>query len=57
MLGPAQPRFPQIIEYTLYMPGSLHTNDVGKHLGPDRVADQILSVSLAMVDPEAARGF
>lgn len=57
VLGPAQPAFAQNIEYTQYMPGSLHMNDVGKHLGPDRVADRILSVSLAMVDPEAARGF
>lgn len=55
--GPAQPAFVQNIEYTQYLPGSLHRNDVGKHLGPDRVADRMLSVSLAMVDPEAARSF
>jgi len=45
------------IEYTQYMPGSLHSNDQGKHVGEDRVADSIGSVSLAMKDPAAARDF
>ena len=40
LVGPGQPSGPQNIEYTQYMPGSLHSNDQGKHLGPDRVADQ-----------------
>ena len=39
------------------MPGSLHSNDQGKHLGPDRIADKLVSVSLAMQDPTAARDF
>lgn len=57
MPGPQQPAFTQNLEYTQYMPGSLHGNDIGKHLGPNRVADRLVSVSLAMVDPEAARSF
>ena len=61
--GPAQPLGPagqlalQNIEYTQYQPGSLHSNDAGKHLGADRIADRLLSVSLAMADPAAGREF
>jgi catechol 2,3-dioxygenase-like lactoylglutathione lyase family enzyme len=57
MVGPIQPSGPQNIEYTQYMPGSLHSDDQGKHLGPDRVADKLIAVSLAMQDPTAARDF
>ena len=39
MDGPMQPNGPQNIEYTEYQPGSLHSNDEGQHLGPDRVGD------------------
>ncbi len=53
MVGPED----QNIEYTQYMPGSLHSNDQGKHLGEDRIADKLVSVSLAMHDPMAARDF
>jgi len=53
MVGPEQ----QNIEYTQYMPGSLHFNDRGKHLGEDRVADRLVSVSLAMEDTRAAQDF
>jgi Glyoxalase/Bleomycin resistance protein/Dioxygenase superfamily len=57
MAGPIQPSGPQNIEYTQYMPGSLHSDDQGKHIGPDRVADKLIAVSLAMQDPTAARDF
>ena len=57
LAGPLQPFGPQNIEYTQYEPGSLHTLDQGKHLGPDRVADKLISVTLAMQDPAAARDF
>lgn len=57
MAGPLQPSGPQNIEYTQYMPGSLHSDDQGKHLGPDRVADKLIGVALAMKDPAAARDF
>ncbi len=55
--GPQQPGFAQNIEYTQYMPGSKHTLDAGQHLGPDRVADKMVAVTLAMQDPAAARAF
>ena len=57
MKGPQQFAEPQNIEYTQYQPGSLHTNDVGMHLGPDRVADRMTVVTLAVQDPAAARAF
>jgi catechol 2,3-dioxygenase-like lactoylglutathione lyase family enzyme len=57
MAGPQQPSGPQNIEYTQYMPDSLHSNDQGKHLGSDRVADKLIAVALAMKDPAAARDF
>jgi catechol 2,3-dioxygenase-like lactoylglutathione lyase family enzyme len=57
MAGPLQPSGPQNIEYTQYMPGSLHSNDQGKHLGPDRVASKLIAVALAMKDPAATRDF
>jgi catechol 2,3-dioxygenase-like lactoylglutathione lyase family enzyme len=57
MPGPLQPSGPQNIEYTQYMPGSLHSNDEGKHLGPDRVATKLIAVALAMKDTAAARDF
>lgn len=61
--GPLQPisrdgkALPQTIEYTQYMPDSLHSNDVGQHLGSDRIADRLLGVALAMVDPATAKDF
>ncbi|HTH53264.1 MAG TPA: VOC family protein [Edaphobacter sp.] len=45
----------QNIEYTQYMPDSMHSKDQGQHLGSDRIAESIGSVSLAMRDPAAAR--
>ncbi len=57
LAGPMQPSGPQNIEYTQYMPGSLHSNDQGQHLGPDRVAAKLIAVALAMQDPAAARDF
>ena len=53
MVGPER----QNIEYTQYMPGSLHSNDQGKHLSEDRVADRLIAVSLSMKDTAAARDF
>jgi len=63
MPGPLQPigpdfkPIPQNIEYTQYMPGSLHSKDFGLHLGADRIGDRLLGVALAMADPEGARMF
>lgn len=47
----------QNIEYTQYMPGSMHWNDRGKNLGPDRIAQQIAGLSVAMQDPKSAETF
>ena len=47
----------QFIEYTQYLPGSLHSNDQGKHLDDDRIADRMIAVSLSMQDQAAARDF
>jgi len=48
---------PQNIEYTQYMPGSLHSKDAGLHLGANRVATKMIVVTLAMQDPAAAHAF
>jgi len=53
MVGPEE----QNIEYTQYMPGSLHSKDQGQHLGAQRISKQIWGVSLRMEDPVAARTF
>ena len=57
MKGPQQFADPQNIEYTQYMPESMHSKDFGQHLGPDRVGDRMTVVALAMQDPAAARAF
>ena len=57
MKGPMQFRDPQNIEYTQYMPGSLHSKDIGLHVGPDRIADKMIVVTLAMQDPNAAAAY
>jgi catechol 2,3-dioxygenase-like lactoylglutathione lyase family enzyme len=57
MPGPLSPTGPQNMEYTQYMPGSLHSNDVGQHLGPDRIATQMTLVTLAVDDPAGAATF
>lgn len=53
MVGPEQ----QNIEYTEYMPGSMHSNDRGKHLGANRISEEIVGLSLVMEDPAAAQAF
>jgi catechol 2,3-dioxygenase-like lactoylglutathione lyase family enzyme len=53
MVGPEQ----QNIEYTQYMPGSLHSKDKGQHLGANRISTEIFGVSLRMEDPVVARAF
>ena len=57
LAGPMQFATPQNIEYTEYMPGSRHTLDFGQHISPDRVAESMSVVVLAMQDPAAARQF
>ena len=47
----------QNIEYTQYLPGSLHFDDRGKHLGDHRLSTTMFAVALAVHDREAARNF
>lgn len=42
-----------VIEYTEYMPGSLHTRDLGQHLGPSRIATHLSAVLEPVQDPAA----
>jgi catechol 2,3-dioxygenase-like lactoylglutathione lyase family enzyme len=53
MTGPEQ----QNIEYTRYMPGSMHSNDGGKHLGGNRIGGEILAVGIDLQDPSAGIAF
>lgn len=46
----------QNLEYTQYLPGSLHY-DRGKHLGAGRPADSFFAVSVSMKDRDAARAY
>ena len=55
--GPTQASVPQNIEFTQYLPGSLHAKDTGQHLGPDRVGDKMTVVALAVQDTTTAREF
>jgi catechol 2,3-dioxygenase-like lactoylglutathione lyase family enzyme len=57
MPGPATPQGPQNLEYTQYMPGSLHSKDFGKNIGPNRISDHLTSVTVATEDPAAAKKF
>ena len=47
----------QTIEYTQYMPGSRHSEDHGKHLGPNRVSDRLVGVAFLAADVRAEREF
>jgi catechol 2,3-dioxygenase-like lactoylglutathione lyase family enzyme len=47
----------QTIEYTQYMPGSMHFEDRGKHLGENRISQHLLGATLAVKDLAAARAF
>ncbi len=57
MPGPLTAQGPQNIEYTQYMPGSLHSKDFGRDLGPDRIATRMIGVTLAAADRSAAYNF
>jgi len=52
---PIQGSAPLNLEYTQYLPGSLHAKDSGQHLGPDRVGDRITAVAISTENPAAAR--
>ncbi len=47
----------QVIEFTQYMSGSMHSNDRGKHLGRNRISKHITGVGMPMEDPAASVAF
>ncbi len=53
MVGPEN----QNIEYTQYLPGSLHSEDRSKHLGKDRLSEHLKTVAVKMQDTAAAEAF
>ena len=57
MPGPDTLTGPQNMEYTQYMPGSLHSKDFGQHLGKDRISTQLIAASIAFTNPAAASSF
>jgi hypothetical protein len=57
MPGPETPTGPQNMEYTQYMPASMHSKAVGQFLGPDRISTQITQVAIAFLRPEEAAAF
>ena len=53
MVGPED----QNMEYTQYMPGSMHWDDRGKDLGADRISERIVGVAIPMQDTASADAF
>jgi catechol 2,3-dioxygenase-like lactoylglutathione lyase family enzyme len=47
----------QLVEYTQYLPGSLHDADRGQHLGSERIATHLLSASTPARGFAVQRGF
>ena len=43
----------QLVEYTQYLPGSLHSADQGKHLGSNRISERLAESSTPAPDPGA----
>ncbi|MGA8233821.1 MAG: VOC family protein [Candidatus Acidiferrales bacterium] len=46
-----------LIEFTQYMPGSMHFEDRGKHLGRSRVSDHLRRVAIPTKDSSAVAAF
>jgi catechol 2,3-dioxygenase-like lactoylglutathione lyase family enzyme len=47
----------QLIEYTQYMPGSLHSNTHGKYLGTDRIGERLVAAARGVNNVAAERAF
>ena len=47
----------QVVEYTQYLPGSLHWNERGKHLGGERISDRLVGASIGAKGVGAEREF
>jgi catechol 2,3-dioxygenase-like lactoylglutathione lyase family enzyme len=47
----------QLLEYTQYLPGSLHFEDRGKHLGDRRISQHLLRAAVAVKNIKAQQSF
>jgi catechol 2,3-dioxygenase-like lactoylglutathione lyase family enzyme len=47
----------QLLEYTQYLPGSLHSEGRGQHLGEHRISQRLFEASAGVRDLEAERAF
>jgi catechol 2,3-dioxygenase-like lactoylglutathione lyase family enzyme len=47
----------QLLEYTQYLPDSLHSQDHGKHLSPRRISTRLLATTTAAKDLAAERSY
>jgi len=47
----------QLLEYTQYLPESLHSRDHGKHIGAHRISGHLLEATSAVKDIAAERAF
>lgn len=47
----------QLLEYTQYMPGSLHYEDRGKHLAESRISQHLIGVVIAVRDVAAEQNY
>ena len=57
MPGSATLTGPQNMEYTQYMPASMHSKVIGQFLGPDRISTHLIGVEIAVVKPAEASAF
>jgi catechol 2,3-dioxygenase-like lactoylglutathione lyase family enzyme len=46
-----------VTEFTQYMPGSRHTLDIGQHLGPARVSNELMGIDLPVIEGAAMKEF
>jgi catechol 2,3-dioxygenase-like lactoylglutathione lyase family enzyme len=47
----------RVVEFTQYLPGSLHFVDRGKHLGEHRISKELIGIRIAVPDVAAAEKF
>jgi catechol 2,3-dioxygenase-like lactoylglutathione lyase family enzyme len=57
MPGPATLTGPQNMEYTQYMPASMHSKAIGQFLGPDRISTHLIGVEIGFTNPVEAAAF
>jgi catechol 2,3-dioxygenase-like lactoylglutathione lyase family enzyme len=57
MPGPATATGPQNMEYTQYMPASMHSKAIGQFLGPERISTHLIGVEIGFINPAEASTF